>query len=110
VRSRDGPWGATILNLNGPGSHGSSGLVNRRGRPGGANSADAGFAHGSRHPAPPRIAQISILEPSSTTALFGSLRKSAAALALWCIWANSFSRQVAMPPPMVGTTTSRDRK
>ena len=49
-------------------------------------------------------------EPSSTTALFGSLRKSAAALALWCICANSFSRQGAMPLPMVGMTVSRDRK
>ena len=31
-------------------------------------------------------------------------------LALWCIWANSFSRQGAMPLPSVGITTSRDRK
>jgi hypothetical protein len=42
--------------------------------------------------------------------LLGSFRKSAAALALRCIWANSFSRQIAMPPPSVGTTVSRDRK
>ena len=54
--------------------------------------------------------QISIFEPSSTTELLGSFRKSAAPLALWCIWANSFSRQVAMPPPMVGITVSRDKK
>lgn len=55
-------------------------------------------------------AQISIFEPSSTTALFGSPRKSAAALALWCICAYSFSRHCAIPAPMVGTTTSRERK
>ena len=57
----------------------------------------------------PRL-QISIFEPSSTTELLGSFRKSAAPLALWCICANSFSRQVAMPPPMVGITVSRDKK
>ena len=54
--------------------------------------------------------QISILEPNSTTALVGKFKKAAAPLALWCIWANSFSRQVAMPPPMVGITMSRDKK
>ena len=54
--------------------------------------------------------QISIFEPNSTTELLGSLRKSAAALALRCIWANNFSRQGDMPPPMVGITVSRDRK
>jgi len=54
--------------------------------------------------------QISIFEPSSTTALLGRCRKSAAPLALWCIWAKSFSRQGAMPLPMVGTTVSRERK
>jgi hypothetical protein len=55
-------------------------------------------------------AQISIFEPNSTTALLGSPRKSAAPLALWCICAYSFSRQGALPLPMVGTTTSRERK
>ena len=54
--------------------------------------------------------QISILLPSSTTELFGRFRKSAAPLALWCICANSFSRQTAMPLPIVGITMSRDRK
>ena len=54
--------------------------------------------------------QISIFEPSSTTALFGSPRNAAAPLALWCICANSFSRHGAMPLPSVGITTSRDRK
>jgi RHH-type proline utilization regulon transcriptional repressor/proline dehydrogenase/delta 1-pyrroline-5-carboxylate dehydrogenase len=38
------------------------------------------------------------------------IQKSAAPLALWCICANSFSRQGAMPLPMVGITVSRDRK
>ena len=54
--------------------------------------------------------QISTLEPSSTTALLGRPRKSAAPLALWCICANSFSRQGAMPSPSRGTTLSRERK
>jgi hypothetical protein len=54
--------------------------------------------------------QISILEPNSTTALVGKFKNSAAALALWCICAKSFSRQGAMPPPMVGITMSRDKK
>jgi RHH-type proline utilization regulon transcriptional repressor/proline dehydrogenase/delta 1-pyrroline-5-carboxylate dehydrogenase len=54
--------------------------------------------------------RISILLPSSTTELFGRFRKSAAPLALWCICANSFSRQGAMPLPMVGITVSRERK
>ena len=54
--------------------------------------------------------QISILLPSSTTALLGKFKKSAAPLALWCICANSFSRQSAMPLPIVGTTVSRERK
>ena len=58
----------------------------------------------------PTMSQISILLPSSTTELLGSLRKSAAPLALWCICANSFSRHCAMPLPMVGMTVSRDRK
>lgn len=56
------------------------------------------------------LCQIAIFDPSSTTALFGKYRKSAAALALWCICANNFSRQGANPPPMVGITVSRDRK
>ena len=38
------------------------------------------------------------------------VQKSAAPLALWCICANSFSRQCAMPLPMEGITVSRDRK
>ena len=65
-----------------------------------------GWILAGRRPRP----QISIFEPSSTTELLGSFRKSAAPLALWCICANSFSRQVAMPPPMVGITVSRDKK
>ena len=65
---------------------------------------------GTATPASFAVARISIFEPSSTTELFGSRRKSAAALALWCICANSFSRQGAMPLPMVGMTVSRDRK
>ncbi len=56
------------------------------------------------------VRQISILEPNSTTALVGKFKNAAAPLALWCIWAKSFSRQVAMPPPMVGITMSRDKK
>ena len=55
-------------------------------------------------------AQISTLEPNSTTRLVGRRRKSAAAEALRCMPANSFSRQSAMPPPIVGMTMSRDRK
>jgi allantoinase len=59
----------------------------------------------------PRTArQISIFEPNSTTALFGSPRNAAAPLALWCSCANSFSRHGAMPLPSVGMTTSRERK
>ena len=56
------------------------------------------------------VVYISIFEPSSTTALFGRYRKSAAPLALWCICAKSFSRQAAMPLPRVGMTVSRERK
>ena len=54
--------------------------------------------------------QISTTEPSSTTALLGRFRNSAAAVALWCMWAKSFSRQGARPEPSVGVTMSRDRK
>ncbi len=54
--------------------------------------------------------QISIFDPSSTTALLGRFRKSATPLALWCICANSFSRHGAMPLPTLGVTTSRERK
>ncbi|SDO76544.1 hypothetical protein SAMN04489708_103156 [Paracidovorax cattleyae] len=53
---------------------------------------------------------ISVFDPISTTALFGSFRKSAAELALWCICAKSFCRQTAMAAPSVGTTVSRARK
>lgn len=56
------------------------------------------------------VSQISIFDPSSTTALLGRFRKSAAALALRCICANSFSLQGAMPLPIVGITVSRERK
>ncbi len=58
----------------------------------------------------PKKNQISIFDPSSTTALFGKFKNSAAALALWCICANSFSRQGAMPWCRVGMTMSRERK
>ena len=54
--------------------------------------------------------QISTFDPSSTTRFVGRLRKSAAAAALRCMPAKSFSRQSAMPPPIVGMTMSRDRK
>ena len=57
-----------------------------------------------------RGAQISTFAPSSTTRLAGRRRKSAAAAALRCMPAKSFSRQSAMPPPRVGMTMSRDRK
>ena len=57
---------------------------------------------------PPR--QISTLVPSSTNLLVGRFKKSAAAAALRCMLANSFSRHIAMPPPNVGTTVSRLRK
>jgi hypothetical protein len=53
---------------------------------------------------------ISTFDPSSTTRLVGRLRKSAAADALRCMLANSFSRHMAMPAPSVGMTMSRDRK
>ncbi len=55
-------------------------------------------------------AQISTLEPSSTTRFVGRFRKSAAEAALRCMLAKSFSRQKAMPAPMVGMTMSRLRK
>ena len=60
----------------------------------------------------PRIGdgQISTLEPSSTMRLAGRFRKSAAAAALRCMPAKSFSRHIAMPSPKVGMTLSRDRK
>lgn len=58
----------------------------------------------------PNARQISTLAPSSTTALLGSRRNSAAAPALRCICANSFSRHAAMPAPGVDTTMSRERK
>jgi len=48
--------------------------------------------------------------PSSTTALSGSLKNSAAPPALRLIAANRRSRQSAMPLPGVGTTVSRLRK
>ena len=54
--------------------------------------------------------QISTFEPSSTTRFVGRFRKSAAADALRCMPANSFSRHIAMPAPRVGITMSRDRK
>ena len=55
-------------------------------------------------------AQISTLAPSSTIRLVGRLRKSAAAAALRCIEAKSFSRHIGMPSPSVGMTMSRLRK
>ena len=55
-------------------------------------------------------AQISTFEPSSTMRLAGRFRKSAAAAALRCMVAKSFSRHIAMPSPKVGMTLSRDRK
>ncbi len=42
--------------------------------------------------------------------LAGRFRKSAAAAALRCMLANSYSRHIAMPPPKVGMTVSRLRK
>ena len=57
-----------------------------------------------------KLIQISTFAPSSTTRLVGRFRKSAAAAALRCMLANSFSRQSAMPSPRVGMTMSRDRK
>ena len=55
--------------------------------------------------------QISTFPPSSTTALLGKPIYVAALVAAWCICANSFLRQAAMPlRPVTGTTVSRDRK
>ena len=59
---------------------------------------------------PEQPLQISTFDPSSTTRFAGRLRKSAAAAALRCMLANSFSRQLAMPLPIVGMTMSRERK
>ena len=55
--------------------------------------------------------QISTFPPSSTTALLGKPIYVAALVAAWCICANSFLRQAAMPlRPVTGTTVSRDKK
>ncbi len=59
---------------------------------------------------PEAEAQISTFAPSSTMRLLGRRRKSAAAAALWCMPAKSFSRHIAMPSPKVGITMSRLRK
>ncbi|MEY4909639.1 MAG: rhombosortase [Pseudomonadota bacterium] len=79
--------------------------LGHRGRP-----ARACQRHRLRCAGGARAGQISTLEPSSTTRFVGRLRKSAAAAALRCMLANSFSRHSDMPSPMVGITMSRDRK
>ncbi len=54
--------------------------------------------------------QIDTRVPNSTTAFPGNRKNSTTPPAFWLMVAKSLSRQLAIPPPGVGTTVSRLRK